>query len=164
MPKGKEEEEEGAPKFRIVDRRGEDEEPSSRGKDEETRTGETPIIGESDNDAESESPGGEGYGEPEITDEEKEELIKQVEASLKFTNTVIFMLRRLAEQTWIHLGLIPNPVTNLTIKNLDEAHKAIDLYENIAKFTENEFEENVRNEIQRLLTDLKLNYTNQLGG
>ena len=162
-----EREEEKKPKFRIVDRRQADDEesayeapskPKAQQKDE-VKAAPVPDASPQSHPQQSADTG----EEPELTDAEKEELNKQVEASLTFKNTVIFILRTLSEQIWIHLGLVPNPISGLTIKNLPEARKSIDLFENIAKFAEGEFDKALLMEVNRLLMDLKLNYTNQLG-
>jgi hypothetical protein len=168
MPKD-ERDEEHKPKFRIVDKRVEDDEeapPEAAPKPKAPPAAEKKASAKSatpPQPSESEEAAVEG-GEPELSEEEKEELRKQVEASLTFKNTVIFILRTLSEQVWIHLGLVPNPITNLTVKNLPEARKAIDLFDNIAKFAESEFDPMLIKEVQRLLSDLKMNYTNQVGG
>jgi len=162
MPDSKREEEE-KPKFRVVDRRGEeDAEPAKRTEQKPPpkekaakKTASQPEAAKEDaHDADS---------EPELTEDEKQQLKHEAESSLKFKNTVVFILRTLSEQTWIHLGLIPNPISGLTVKNLPEARKAIDLFEVIAKHTDGEFEEPLKREIAGLLTNLKLNYANQLG-
>lgn len=163
MARDKREEEEQKPKFRVIDRRQEP--------DSESDTHAKPPITEASPkeeekkvvDAPSPHEAGAPEEEQEMTEEEKEQIRKEAEASLKFSNTVVFILRTLAEQTWIHLGLIPNPLTNLTVKNLEEARKSIDLYGHIAKFAEAEFEPALRKDIERLLTDLRMNYTSQLG-
>lgn len=167
MAKGKREEEEKKPKFRIIDKRG------SAGEDE-TREDSTPIIEPEKPAPETEDivatePEGEpgepteDMGKTEMTQEEREEVQKEVEKSLKFKNTVIFILRTLSDQTWIHLGLIPNPISGLTVKNMEEARKLIDLFELIVENTQEEFEEQILRDVQKLLADLKVNYSNQLG-
>lgn len=156
MPDNKRDEEEKKPKFRVVDRRTEeDAEPVKTTEQKPPKQAppkKAPKEGVQDADA-----------EPELTDEEQQQLRQEAERSLQFKNTVVFILRTLSEQTWIHLALIPNPITGLTVKNLPEARKAIDLFEVIAKHTEKEFEDPLKREIAGLLTNLKLNYANQLG-
>jgi hypothetical protein len=160
----KDENEKEKPKFKIIDRRRGDDEPD---------TADAPMEPEVKAPPKAKAPSAEGpgpekptedMGKTEMTEEEKEAIRKEVEQSFKFKNTVIFIIRTISEQIWMHLGLVPNPITNLTVKNLEEARKLIDLYETILKHTEGEFDEKTLREIQRLLGDLKVNYTNQLGG
>jgi hypothetical protein len=165
MPKDNREEEERKPKFKIVDRRGTDDEPESPepvadAKREEhvtppKETASPKVTGgvEPSNDA----------GKTEMTEEEKEALQREVEKSFKFPNSVIFILRTISEQVLMHIGLIPNPVSRLTVKNMEEARKFIDLYEAVLTHTEGEFDEKTLRELKRLQSDLKVNYTNQLG-
>ena len=168
MSKGRREEEEKKPKFKIIDKRGQASEDEARDDAPPVAKPEKPAP--ETEEAITREPDGE-LGEPtedmgktEMTQEEREEVQKEVEKSLEFKTTVIFILRTLSNQTMIHLGLIPNPISGLTVKNLEEARKLIDLFELIMNDTQEEFEDQILRDVQGLLADLKVNYTNQLGG
>ena len=170
MPKGRREEEEDKPKFRVIDRRGEEEDsvstkPTAPPKEPvkvSPPVEATPPPVEDTPPADAEDKPITEEGKTEMTQEEREKLQEEVEQSLKFKNTVIYILRTLFDQTWIHLGMVPNPISGLTVKNLEEAHKLIDLLELIKDNTTEEFDEQTSKEIERLLADLKMNYMNQL--
>jgi len=170
MPKGRREEEADKPKFRVIDRRGEEEESEGTGRtappkepvkasppveDIPPQVEDTPPV-----DAEEKPM--EEMGKTEMTREEREKLQEEVEQSLQFKNTVASILEVLFKHTWIHLGMVPNPISGLTVKNIDEARKLIDLFALIQKNTTEEFDEQSSKEIERLLSDLKMNYMNQL--
>jgi hypothetical protein len=147
---------EDEPKFRVIDKRGgEDEEP------------EPEVSAQPEPEPPAEAPGKEqaspDMSKTEMSEEEQEKLQKEAEESFKFANTVFLLLRMISEQIWIHLGLIPNPVSRLTVKNLDEARKLIDLFGAILNHAESELDEPTLNELKRIHSDLMINYTNQLG-
>ncbi len=150
MAKDKREEE---PKFRIIDRRGiEDDKPETPKREEKQPPANSPR-GE-----ESESP---EMSKTEMTDEEKESLQKEAEDSFKYTSTIFLLLRMIAEHVWVHIGLIPNPVTRLTVKDLGEARKLIDLFGVILNHAEKDLDAATMTELRRIHSDLKINYTNQ---
>ena len=159
MPK--ENDEEQKPKFRVIDKRGgEDPETDDQPAPKlvlERKPAEVPVvIGDADVQAED-------FGKVEMSEEEREKLKAEAAEGLKFKNTVIFLVRTLSEQVWIHLGLVPNPITNLSVKDLDEARKSIDLIEVIIGHSESEFDDKSKVDLTALLADLRINYTNQLG-
>jgi hypothetical protein len=81
---------------------------------------------------------------------------------LSFRNVGLSLLQTLSTISWIHLGLVPNPETQLIAKKLDEARKSIALFEMVYSQVKGEFPPEVNTEILRLLQDLKANYVNQL--
>lgn len=170
MPKGKKEEEEKKPKFRIIDRRGVEDENEGTRRTTPPKEPEkvSPPVEDTSPPVEDTPPANaeekpmEEMGKTEMTQEEREKLQEEVEKSLQFKNTVVYILRTLVDQTWIHLGMVPNPISGLTVKNIEEARKLIDLFALIRENTTEEFDEQSSKEIERLLADLKMNYMNQL--
>lgn len=81
---------------------------------------------------------------------------------LSFRNVGLSLLQTLSTISWIHLGMVPHPDTQLVAKKLDEARKSIALFEIVYSQVKGEFPPEVNTEILRLLQDLKANYVNQL--
>jgi hypothetical protein len=60
------------------------------------------------------------------------------------------------------MGLVPHPQTQLIAKKLEEARKAVSLFELIFQHSKAEFPPEINTEINNLLQDMKANYVNQL--
>jgi len=167
--KKREEEEKNQPKFKVVDRRrinadeieASDEppepEPEAPVEPREEPAQDEPIEEKSDEEPE------EQVQEEEIRDEKPDEAPQEsVEDPLTYRNIVMSFLQTLVTVVWVHLGLVPHPQTQLVMKKLEEARKAIDLFEAIYKAVENDIPDQVKPEIARLLEDMKANYIDQL--
>ncbi|MBI2263893.1 MAG: DUF1844 domain-containing protein [Armatimonadetes bacterium] len=61
-------------------------------------------------------------------------------------------------QAWQNLGLVPNPVTRLIVKDLAQAKTAIDCAAFILDKIEDKMEEREKAEYRKLLSDLKGNF------
>ena len=160
--KAREEEEENQPKFKVVDRRrinadeieASDEPPEPEAPVE---TEEKPADEITDKEPEAPAP------EEEIQEGSPEEARQEsIEDPLTYRNIVMSFLQTLVTVVWVHLGLVPHPQTQLVMKKLEEARKAIDLFEAIYKAVENDIPDQVKPEIARLLEDMKANYIDQL--
>jgi hypothetical protein len=149
---------EPTPKFKIVDRRHlEDVEPE-------------PILAPpSDEKPASEEPDQEIDKDP-VLHVESSEPLPEVETEepesqedpLGYRNVTLSFLQTLSTISWVHLGLVPHPQTQLMFKKLDEARKTIALFEVIFNQSKSEFPPEINKEITGLLNDLKAHYVNQL--
>ncbi len=83
-------------------------------------------------------------------------------ASLDIYQLIEVFIMLLSEKTWRYIGLKVNPATNKLDKDLAKAHVAIDCIISLV----NEIEPNIDNaekeHLRRLITDLQLNYAEQL--
>ena len=162
--KDREEEMKKQPKFKVVDRRrinadeieASDEPPEPEPEapvEPQEKPAEEKTVDEPEAPAQEE----------EIPDESPEEARQEsIEDPLAYRNIVMSFLQTLVTVVWVHLGLVPHPQTQLVMKKLEEARKAIDLFEAIYKAVENDIPEQVKPEIARLLEDMKANYIDQL--
>jgi hypothetical protein len=171
--KEREEEEEGKkPKFKVVDRRriNADEIEASDEPPEPEPEPEAPAESEKEPVDEKKEKKKEEEEKPEAPKEEtKTKGDGRVEGApeggedpLSYRNIVMSFLQTLVTVVWVHLGLVPHPQTQLVMKRLEEARKAIDLFETIYNAVEGDIPEQVKPEIKRLLEDMKANYIDQL--
>jgi hypothetical protein len=177
-------EERDKPKFKLVDKRRiniDDVEASDGVEEEETgksvaeeSSGTTDTEGneiptpfglvadeeEAEIPAEFQPPPGEEVPAGE-TPEEKTDA-KLDDNPLAFTNIIISILHTLATVILVDLGLVPHPQTQLVAKKLEEARKAIELFQVIFIQVKDDLPEELAKEFERALADLKANYVNQL--
>jgi len=73
-------------------------------------------------------------------------------------------LSLLAAKAWEGMGLMPNPITNKTQKNLEEARLAIDAFAAVFEVLRARIEEPPRREMETLLTNLRLNFVEKSAG
>jgi len=76
------------------------------------------------------------------------------------------MLMEFQARAWQYLGLIPNPVTNVVSSDLSQARFAIDMFAVVAeKLAEvGQLTNEEQRELQRVLSDLRINYVQRAGG
>lgn len=67
----------------------------------------------------------------------------------------------LSERAWIDMGLVADPGTGQVTKRIDEAKLAIDVVGDLARHMEPLANPDERREIQRVVTDLRLNFVRQ---
>jgi hypothetical protein len=67
----------------------------------------------------------------------------------------------LSERAWIDMGLVADPGTGEVTKRIDEAKLAIDVVGDLARHMEPLATPDERREIQRVVTDLRLNFVRQ---
>ena len=68
----------------------------------------------------------------------------------------------LSEQAWRHMGLRINPATNEIKKDLVKAHIAIDCIISLVEKMEQYLETKEKDSLRNLITDLQINYANQI--
>jgi hypothetical protein len=149
---------EPTPKFKIVDRRHLD--------DVEPEPVKAPPVDEKPAPV---APQQEIDKDPVLHVESSEEVPEQgtetpesQEDPLGFRNVTLSFLQTLSTISWVHLGLVPHPQTQLMLKKLDEARKTIALFEVIFNQAKVDFPPEINKEIAGLLNDLKAHYVNQL--
>lgn len=67
----------------------------------------------------------------------------------------------LNEIAWVKMGMVANPITGKMEKDLGEARKAIDALADMLKHVEADASPEERRELQRSLTDLRINFVQQ---
>lgn len=67
----------------------------------------------------------------------------------------------LSERAWIDMGLVADPGTGEVTRRIDEAKLAIDVVGDLARHMEPLATPEERREIQRVVTDLRLNFVRQ---
>src|SRR5512140_305520 len=69
----------------------------------------------------------------------------------------------IAPQVMVFLGKIQNPITRKTERDLPAARALIDLLAELEEKTEGHLEESERKFLQKTLTELRLNYLDEIG-
>lgn len=85
-------------------------------------------------------------------------------AALTASDLLSTFLSLLAMKAWEGMGLLPNPLTTKTQKNLDDARLAIDAYAAMFELLRSRIEEQPRREMENLLTTLRLNFVDKSAG
>lgn len=67
----------------------------------------------------------------------------------------------LGNSAWVHMGLTAHPLTGKVERNLPEARRAIDALADMVRHLESISPPENRRELQRILTDLRLNFVQQ---
>jgi hypothetical protein len=160
-------EDEPKPKFRVVDRRridADEVEASDTPPEREKKLEPVPVKKETpktDGAADKMPP--EFDGSPKSGKEAPaEEEVGQ--DPLDFQNIIFSILQTLVSVTWVHLGLVPHPQSNLVAKKLDEAKRCIELFEVVFRKIDKDIPVQLRLELERVLQDMKANYVNQMQG
>ena len=74
----------------------------------------------------------------------------------------VILISSLASSCWVNLGKIPNPATNKTEVNLDEAKMSIEILRMLKEKTQNNLSEEEERTIISLIADLELNYADEV--
>ncbi len=90
------------------------------------------------------------------------EAQKPDEDPLSHRNIVMSFMQTLATIALVDLGLVPHPQTGLVAKRMEEARKAIDLFEILLRRSGPELPQQIQVEFERALQDLKASYVAQL--
>lgn len=85
-------------------------------------------------------------------------------AGLPAADLVSTFLSLLAAKAWQGMGLVPNPLTGKTEKNLDDARLAIDAYAAMFELLRARIAEPPRREMENVLTTLRLNFVEKSSG
>lgn len=94
--------------------------------------------------------------EKEEKKKEEEEAGRGNEKISDVNTMLLWFIDVLSYNTWMYLGLVPNPVTKKVQKDLNQAKKAIDCVRFLLEQVETAPEERAR--LQNLLTDLQMNF------
>ncbi len=126
--------------YRVTDRRR----VSPEGPRDASPAGEATGTGES-------PPAGEATGEKPAADV----------YSVPVADLVRIFIGELHARAWIHMGLILNPGTNQLAKDLPQARLAIDCLASLLEHLTPVAAQAERDNLQRMLTDLRLNFVRQ---
>lgn len=74
----------------------------------------------------------------------------------------VILISSLASSCWVNLGKIPNPATNKTEVNLNEAKMNIEMLRMLKEKTQNNLSEEEERTIISLIADLELNYADEV--
>ena len=83
-------------------------------------------------------------------------------SSLDIYQLVELFIMLLSEKAWRYIGLRVDPHTNKINKDLIRAHVAIDCIISLVDKIESKLENTERERLRRLITDLQLNYAEQM--
>ena len=83
-------------------------------------------------------------------------------SSLDIYQLIEVFIMLLSEKTWRYIGLKVNPATNKIEKDLTKAHVAIDCIISLVDKIEPHLDNAEKEHMRRLITDLQLNYVEQL--
>ncbi len=97
-----------------------------------------------------------GAMEPETTPEQAEEEAGQALPALDFNSLIL----SLSSSAMMHLGLLANPMTEKTEKNLPLAKQTIDILAMLQKKTEGNRTEEESKFLEAILYDLRMNFVN----
>lgn len=104
-----------------------------------------------------------------LTSQEKEqvrgEMKKQAEtaARLEVEPLLVQLMAEMSARAAVHLGLMPNPYTQLVARNDNQARTAIDAYGAVYNIVKNQLDDGMRKELERVLNDLRVNYSSITG-
>jgi Domain of unknown function (DUF1844) len=83
-------------------------------------------------------------------------------SSLDIYSLVEVFIMLLSEKAWRYIGLKVDPRTNKLDKDLAKAHVAIDCIISLVDKIESNMDDAEKERLRRLITDLQLNYAEQL--
>lgn len=104
-----------------------------------------------------------------LTDAEKDQVRQMMErqaqsmSKLEVAPILLQTISELPRYAAVHLGLIANPYTGLVARNDSEARLAIEAFEALYDTLKTKIEPRAASELNRVLTDLKANYTRVSG-
>ena len=99
---------------------------------------------------------------PSNESEKKEQESKAVDiSSLDIYQLVELFIMLLSEQAWRYIGLRVDPATNKVNKDLAKAHVAIDCIISLVEKIEANLDDEEKERLRRIITDLQLNYAEQ---
>ncbi len=105
--------------------------------------------------------GREEAGEPAKADEPS----RAAEAPLLSTLDLLrLFIAELHGRAWMHMGLTLNPATKLVVKDLPQARLAIDCLASLVEHLGPSIAQPERDELERILADLRINFVRQSGG
>lgn len=102
-------------------------------------------------------------------DTEESELFEEMEGEegpgqdVDVPTLVQVFIAELSARSWIHLGLLQNPITKLVVKDLPQARLAIDCVAALIENLDPSLEPRERQEYQTLLRDLRMNFVQHSG-
>ena len=85
-------------------------------------------------------------------------------AALPAPDLLASFMSLLAMKAWEGMGLVANPLTSKTQKNMDDARLAIDAYAAVFELLRSRVDEQPRREMENLLTTLRLNFVDKSAG
>jgi hypothetical protein len=98
-----------------------------------------------------------------IESEKKEQEPSPVDiSSLDIYQLIELFIMLLSEKAWRYIGLRVDPSTNKIEKDLSKAHVAIDCIISLVDKIEPNLDNNEKERLRRLITDLQLNYVEQM--
>jgi hypothetical protein len=102
---------------------------------------------------------------PQEKEQVREEMKKQAESisRLEVEPLLVQMMAEMSARAAVHLGLMPNPYTRLVARNDTQARLAIDAYGAVYEVIKNQLDDNTRREFERVLTDLRVNFSSITG-
>lgn len=83
-------------------------------------------------------------------------------SSLDIYQLVELFIMLLSEQAWRYIGLRVDPATNKMNKDLAKAHIAIDCIISLVEKIEANLDDEETERLRRIITDLQLNYAEQM--
>lgn len=98
-------------------------------------------------------------------DQVREEMKKQAESisRLEIAPLLVQLMAEMSARAAVHLGLMPNPYTRLVARNDVQARLAIDAYGAVYEVVKNQLDANTKQEFERVLTDLRVNFSSITG-
>lgn len=127
---------------------------------EEERQG---ILSETQETESAPSSGGSVTDESSTTDGSAQGEGETPPPDIDTLTLVHLFIGELGARTWMHLGLLQNPVTKLVVKDLPQARLAIDCVAALIEKIGPEISDDERRDYRRLLNDLRMNYVQQSG-
>ncbi len=85
-------------------------------------------------------------------------------SALPASDLLTSFLSLMAMKAWEGMGLVPNPMSGKTEKNLEDARLAIDAYAAVFELLRPRIDEGERREMENALTMLRVNFVDKSGG
>ncbi|MGQ9525997.1 MAG: DUF1844 domain-containing protein [Armatimonadota bacterium] len=97
----------------------------------------------------------------QMSEEERQRLLKDVLAP-DLHVLIMGMVERLADQAWMHMGIVANPATGVVAKDMARAKLAIDCAQALVDRVLPHIPEGVRRELRNLISNLQLNFVRRV--
>ncbi len=102
---------------------------------------------------------------PQEKEQVRDEMKKQAESisRLEVEPILVQLMAEMSARAAVHLGLMPNPYTRLVARNDMQARLAIDTYGAVYEVIKNQLDASMRQEFERVLNDLRVNFSSITG-
>jgi hypothetical protein len=89
-------------------------------------------------------------------------VLDKIDKEKYYSSLFLSLVLNFQAAAWQQMGKIKNPLTDKIERNLEQAKASIDLIDMLAVKTANNLDENEKKLIDRILSELKMNYLDEI--